>query len=103
MKNKVFLLDAMALLYRAHFAFIRAPRVTSGGLNTSAIFGFVNTLLELINKEDPSHLAVVWDTDAPTFRHVEYQEYKANREAQPEDMRTARPYVHRMMEILSVS
>ena len=103
MKNKVFLLDAMALLYRAHFAFIRAPRVTSSGLNTSAIFGFVNTLLELINKEDPSHLAVIWDTAAPTFRHIEYKEYKANREAQPEDMKIARPYVHRMMEILSVS
>ena len=68
MKNKLFLLDAMALLYRAHFAFIRAPRITSNGLNTSAIFGFVNTLLELINKEDPTHLAVVWDTSAPTFR-----------------------------------
>ncbi len=103
MKNKLFLLDAMALLYRAHFAFIRAPRVTSSGLNTSAIFGFTNSLLELINKEDPSHLAVVWDTSAPTFRHVEYPEYKANREAMPEDMKIARPYVHKMMEILKVS
>jgi DNA polymerase I len=103
MKNRLFLLDAMALLYRSHFAFIRAPRMTSGGLNTSAIFGFTNTILELINKEDPSHLAVVWDTDAPTFRHEEFKEYKANREAQPEDMRVARPYVHRMMEILKVS
>ena len=103
MKNKLFLLDAMALLYRAHFAFIRAPRVTSSGLNTSAIFGFTNSLLELINKEDPSHLAVVWDTSAPTFRHVEYPEYKANREAMPEDMKVARPYVHKMMEILKVS
>lgn len=93
----------MALLYRAHFAFIRAPRVTSSGLNTSAIFGFTNSLLELINKEDPSHLAVVWDTSAPTFRHVEYPEYKANREAMPEDMKVARPYVHKMMEILKVS
>jgi DNA polymerase-1 len=103
MKHRLFLLDAMALLYRSHFAFIRAPRMTNGGLNTSAIFGFTNTVLELINKEDPSHLAVVWDTDAPTFRHEEFKEYKANREAQPEDMKIARPYVHKMMEILKVS
>ena len=101
-KQKIFLLDAMALLYRAHFAFIRAPRVTNAGLNTSAIFGFTNTLLEIINKEDPSHLAVAFDTSAPTFRHVRYEPYKAQREAQPEDLTVAIPYAYRLLEILDI-
>ena len=82
-KNKLFLLDAMALLYRAHFAFIRNPRITSTGMNTSAMFGFCNTLLEIVNKEDPTHLAVAFDTKAPTFRHIAYEPYKAQREAMP--------------------
>ena len=101
-KEKIFLLDAMALLYRAHFAFIRAPRLTSKGLNTSAVFGFTNTLLEIINKEDPSHLAVVFDTSAPTFRHIQFEAYKAQREAMPEDLRSAQPYVRRLLEILDI-
>ncbi|GAB4423298.1 MAG: DNA polymerase I [Bacteroidia bacterium] len=101
-KQKLFLLDAMALLYRAHFAFIRAPRVTAQGLNTSAVFGFTNTLLEILNKEDPSHLGVVFDTSAPTFRHVRYEAYKAHREAQPEDLSKARPYVLRLLEALDI-
>ncbi|MDP5171001.1 MAG: DNA polymerase I [Bacteroidia bacterium] len=101
-KEKIFLLDAMALLYRAHFAFIRAPRITSKGLNTSAVFGFTNTLLEIINKEDPSHIAVVFDTSAPTFRHEQFEAYKANREAMPEDLRSAQPYVRKLLQILDV-
>lgn len=101
-KEKIFLLDAMALLYRAHFAFIRNPRITSNGLNTSAVFGFTNTLLEIINKEDPTHLAVVFDTSAPTFRHIQYPEYKANREAMPEDLRAAQPYVRKLLKILDI-
>ena len=101
-KHKLFLLDAMALLYRAHFAFISNPRITSGGLNTSAIFGFTNTLLEIINKEDPSHLAVAFDTTAPTFRHIEYPDYKGHREEMPEDLRTIMPYVYRLLEILGI-
>ncbi len=101
-KEKIFLLDAYALLYRAHFAFIRNPRFTSKGLNTSAVFGFTNTLLEIINKEDPSHIAVVFDTSAPTFRHEQFKEYKANREEMPEDLRAAQPYVRKLLEILDI-
>jgi DNA polymerase I len=91
--KKLFLLDAFALIYRAYFAFSNNPRINSKGLNTSAIFGFCNTLLEILNKEKPSHLAVVFDTDAPTTRHEEFEAYKANREEMPEDLRTAIPYI----------
>ncbi len=101
-KDKIFLLDAMALLYRAHFAFIRAPRVTSTGMNTSAVFGFTNTLLEIINKEDPTHLAVIFDTSAPTFRHIQFEAYKAQRQEMPEDLRAAQPYVKRLLKILDI-
>ncbi len=101
-KEKIFLLDAFALLYRAHFAFIRAPRITSKGLDTSALFGFTNTLMEIITKENPSHLVVVFDTSAPTFRHIQYEPYKAQREAMPEGLRTAIPYVHKLLEALGI-
>lgn len=101
-RNKIFLLDAMALLYRAHFAFIKNPRITSKGLNTSAVFGFTNTLLEILNKEDPSHLAVVFDTSAPTFRHVQFPEYKAQREAMPEDLSAGIPYAVKLLECLDI-
>jgi len=101
-KNRLFLLDAMALLYRAHFAFIKNPRITSEGLNTSAIFGFTNTLLEIINKEDPSHLAVAFDITTETFRHKDYAEYKANREDMPEDLRKGIPYVYRLLKVLDI-
>ncbi len=101
-KNKLFLLDAFALLYRAHFAFIRNPRVTSKGMNTSAMFGFCTTLLEIVNKEEPSHLAVAFDTKAPTFRHIAYEPYKAQREAMPEDLSKAIPYAFKLLEILNI-
>ncbi|MEM7510094.1 MAG: DNA polymerase I, partial [Bacteroidota bacterium] len=101
-RNKIFLLDAMALLYRAHFAFIKNPRITSKGLNTSAVFGFTNTLLEILNKEDPSHLAVVFDTSAPTFRHIQFPEYKAQREAMPEDLSAGIPYAVKLLECLDI-
>ncbi|MEL7531271.1 MAG: DNA polymerase I [Bacteroidota bacterium] len=101
-KKKLFLLDAMALMYRAHFAFIRNPRITSKGLNTSAMFGFTNSLLEIINKENPTHFAVVLDPPGPTFRHEQYPEYKANREAMPEDLRAAFPYLDRLLEALNI-
>lgn len=101
-KKKLFLLDAMALMYRAHFAFIRNPRITSKGLNTSAMFGFTNSLLEIINKENPTHFAVVLDPKGPTFRHLQYPEYKANREAMPEDLRAAFPYLDRLLEALNI-
>lgn len=98
MSNKLFLLDGMALIYRAHFALSKSPRFTTAGLNTSAVFGFANTLLEVLKKENPSHIAVVFDTEAPTDRHVEFTEYKAHREAMPEDLSAALPYVFKLIE-----
>ncbi len=86
MEKKLFLLDALALIYRAYFALIRNPRITSKGRNTSAQFGFTNTLFELINKEKPTHLAVCFDTSAPTERHTDFAAYKANRQAAPEEL-----------------
>ncbi len=91
--KKLFLLDAYALIYRAYYALIRAPRMTSKGFNTSAIFGFVNTLEEVIKKESPSHIAVCFDPSGPTFRHEAYPEYKAQRDAQPEDITKSVPYI----------
>jgi DNA polymerase I len=100
--HKLFLLDAMALIYRAHFAFIKAPRITSKGLNTSAVFGFTNTLLEVLQKEKPTHIGVAFDTAAPTFRHVQYEAYKAQREAQPEDITVAIPLVKRLLDAMCI-
>ncbi|MGE0566301.1 MAG: 5'-3' exonuclease H3TH domain-containing protein, partial [Bacteroidia bacterium] len=91
--KKLFLLDAFALIYRAYFAFSNNPRINSKGLNTSAIFGFCNTLLEILNKEKPTHIAVVFDTEEPTQRHIEFESYKANREEMPEDLQAALPYI----------
>jgi len=96
--KKLFLLDAFALIYRAHFALSKNPRFTSGGLNTSAIMGFTNTLLEVLKKENPSHMAVVFDTSAPTERHIDFADYKAHRQAMPEDLSTAIPYIIRLIE-----
>jgi DNA polymerase-1 len=86
MAKKLFLLDAMALIYRAYYALIRNPRITSKGRNTNAQFGFTNTLFDLINKEKPTHLAVCFDTAAPTERHTDFAAYKANRQEAPEDL-----------------
>ncbi len=96
--KKLFLLDAFALIYRAHFALSKNPRFTSGGLNTSAIMGFTNTLLEVLRKEKPSHMAVVFDTSAPTERHIDFTAYKAHRQAMPEDLSAAIPYIIRLIE-----
>jgi DNA polymerase-1 len=96
--KKLFLLDAFALIYRAHFALSKNPRFTSSGLNTSAIMGFTNTLLEVLKKENPSHMAVVFDTAAPTERHTDFADYKAHREAMPEDLSAAIPYIIRLIE-----
>jgi len=96
--KKLFLLDAFALIYRAHFALSKNPRFTSGGLNTSAIMGFTNTLLEVLKKENPTHMAVVFDTAAPTERHIDFTAYKAHREAMPEDLSAAIPYIVRLIE-----
>ncbi|SMG46200.1 DNA polymerase I [Sphingobacterium psychroaquaticum] len=96
--KKLFLLDGMALIYRAYFALSKVPRLTSYGLNTGAIMGFTNTLLELLNKQKPTHIAVVFDTSAPTNRHLEFPEYKAHREKMPEDLSASIPYIFRLIE-----
>lgn len=101
-EKKLFLLDAMALVYRAYYALIRAPRLTSMGRNTNAQFGFTNTLLDLINKENPTHLAVVFDTHAPTERHTDFTEYKANRQEAPEDITSAIPDIKRIVKAFNL-
>ena len=102
-EKKLFLLDAYALIYRAYYALIRAPRVTSKGLNTSAIFGFCNTLDEILRKENPSHIAVCFDPPhGITFRHEAYPEYKAQRDAQPEDITKSVPYIKRIIEAYNI-
>ncbi|MFI5219369.1 MAG: DNA polymerase I [Bacteroidia bacterium] len=100
--KKLFLLDAMALIYRAYFAFSNNHRINSKGQNTSAIFGFTTTLLEVLKKEKPSHIAVVFDTAAPTSRHEEFTEYKANRQEIPEDLALAIPYVEKMCKAFNI-
>ncbi len=91
--EKLFLLDAYALIYRAYYAFIRAPRINSKGQNTSAIFGFVNTLEDVLKKEQPSHIGVAFDPKGGTFRHELYEPYKAQREETPEDIRASVPII----------
>ncbi len=100
--KRLFLLDGMALVYRAHFALIRNPIVTASGRNTSAIFGFANTLLHLIQHRKPTHLAVVFDTSVPTVRHEMYPEYKANRDAMPEELAEAIPVVKQLVEAFNI-
>jgi DNA polymerase-1 len=102
MSQRLFLLDGMALLYRAHFAFIKAPIRTSDGLNTSALYGFANTLLDILKNQQPTHLAVALDTSAPTPRHEMFPAYKAQREEMPEDISLAIPQIKRLMEAMNV-
>ena len=101
-EKKLFLLDAFALIYRAYFAFAKNPRINSKGLDTSAVFGFVNTLNEVIRKEKPTHIAVVFDRPTPTLRHIEYPEYKAHREAMPDGLRDALPYIDKLLEAFNI-
>ncbi|MBE50461.1 MAG: DNA polymerase I [Flavobacteriales bacterium] len=101
-QKKLFLLDAYALIYRAYFAFIKNPRINAKGLNTSAIYGFTNTILEIIKKENPSHLAVVFDVGGDTFRHKQFAEYKANRDPTPEGIITAVPYITQILEAFNI-
>ena len=98
MQKKLFLLDAMALVFRAYYALIRSPRITSQGRNTNAQFGFTNTLLDLINNQKPTHMAVCFDTHAPTERHTDYSDYKANRQEAPEDIISSLPDIKRIIE-----
>ncbi|MDE5941332.1 MAG: DNA polymerase I [Muribaculaceae bacterium] len=100
--KKLFLLDAYALIYRAYYALIRSPRITSDGFNTSAVFGFCNTLQDVLRKENPTHIAVCFDPHGPTFRHEMYSGYKANREAQPEDITLSVPVIKEIVEAYNI-
>ena len=100
--EKLFLLDAYALIYRAYYAFIKNPRINSKGLNTSAILGFCNTLHEVIEKEKPTYLGVAFDPHGPTFRSDAYPEYKAQREATPEDIRASVPIIKDILKAMNI-
>ena len=102
MTKKLFLLDAYALIYRSYYAFIKNPRINSKGLNTSAPFGFTLTLDEVLRKEKPSHIAVVFDPPTPTFRHEMFPDYKAQRPPMPEDLRASIPYVRQIIEAFQI-
>ncbi len=97
-QKKLFLLDAYALIYRSYFAFIRNPRFNSKGVNTSAMLGVTNTIVQLLENEDPHLVGVVFDVSAPTFRHEMFKEYKANREEMPEDLRKSIPFIRKIIE-----
>ncbi|MCX7729163.1 MAG: DNA polymerase I [Bacteroidia bacterium] len=101
-EKKIFLIDAMALIYRSYFAFIRSPLINSKGLNTSAAFGFTNSLLNVLKDEQPSHIAIAFDTHAPTERHIQYKEYKAQRQETPEDIIKNLPYIHQIIDGLNI-
>lgn len=100
--DKLFLLDAYALIYRSYYAFIKSPRINSKGLNTSAIMGFVNTLNEVLAKEKPTHIGVAFDPAGPTFRHEAFPEYKAQREATPEDIKKAVPIIKDILRAMRI-
>jgi DNA polymerase-1 len=102
MAKKLFLLDGMALVYRAHFAFIARPILTSKGVNTSALYGLTQTLLDVLKNQQPTHLGVAFDTAVPTQRHTEFADYKANRQEMPEDLSAALPHVRRMVEAMNI-
>ncbi len=97
-KKRLFLLDAYAMIFKAYYGLIRNPRITRSGMNTSAVFGFVNMLQDLLKREQPSHIAVCFDVGGGTFRHEMFHEYKANRDETPEGILVAVPYIHRILE-----
>jgi len=101
--KKLFLIDAFALIYRSYFAFSKNPRINSKGIETSAVLGFVNSLIEVLKKEKPTHIAVVFDTPQATLRHIEYTEYKANREAMPEGISVALPYIDQLLDAFNIT
>ncbi|MEZ6092467.1 MAG: DNA polymerase I [Pirellulaceae bacterium] len=100
--KRLFLLDGMALIYRAHFAMIRSPRYTSGNVCTSAVFGMANAILDILNREQPTHIAAVFDTAVPTHRHEEFPAYKAQRDEMPEDLAAQIPLVFRLFEAFNI-
>ena len=101
-EKKLFLIDAYALIFRAYYAFIRNPRINSKGVNTSAVFGFTTSLLDILKNEKPTHLAIVFDPPGPTFRHETYTEYKANRDETPEDIRASVPLIYALAEAMRI-
>ncbi len=100
--KKLFLIDALALIYRAHFAFSKSPRISSRGVNTSAVFGFMNAMIEVLTKEKPTHIGVAFDSSKKTFRHEQFPMYKATRQSQPEDISVATPYIKRLVEAMHI-
>ena len=100
--DKLFLLDAYALIYRAYYALIKNPRINSKGQNTSAIMGFVNTLEEVLKKENPTHIGIAFDPAGPTFRHEAYPAYKAQREETPEDIRKSVPIIKEIIKAYNI-
>jgi DNA polymerase I len=100
--KKLFLLDAYALIYRSYFAFIRNPRFNSKGVNTSAMLGVTNTIVQVLENEKPDYIGVVFDVSAPTFRHEIFPEYKAHREEMPEDLRKSIPYIRKIIEAFNI-
>lgn len=102
MQKKLFILDAMALIYRAYYAMAKSPRITSKGVNTSATLGFTNTLYEVLRQEQPTHIAVAFDTGAPTLRHADFAAYKANREATPDDIINSIPYIKKVIDAFNI-
>lgn len=101
--KKLYLLDGMALTYRAHFALIRSPRFTSAGLCTSGVFGVTNTVLDIIKREEPTHIAVAFDTPEPTQRHIDFPQYKAQRDAMPEDIAEQLPYIDKLLDAFNIT
>jgi len=102
MQKKLFLIDGMAIVYRAYFGLIRNPRINSKGENVSAVFGFINTLLDIMHTYEPTHIAVAFDAHGPTFRHEEYPEYKATRDETPEGIRTAIPHLRNLLSAFNI-
>lgn len=100
--KKIFLLDAMALIYRGYYALIKSPRITSKGVNTTAVFGFMNTLFDLLQNEELTHIAVSFDTGAPTLRHAEFEDYKAHREATPDDIVNGIPIIMEILKAMNI-
>jgi len=96
--KRLFLLDAFALIFRAYYALIRSPRITSQGKNTNAQFGFTNALVDLLSKQKPTHMAICFDTAEPTERHTDFADYKANRQEAPEDLLASLPDIRRLIE-----
>ena len=99
---KLFLIDAYALIYRSYYAFIKNPRINSKGLNTSAIFGFTNSLEDVTRRENPTHIAIAFDPKGSTFRHEIYEPYKAQREETPEDIRKSIPIIKELIEAYNI-